>query len=233
MISSLYRRLKAATAQVPTVAHCALEPLRRSSLDWRDGWPYDSGMAGEITQILEAIQAGDATPSELISLVYQELRQLALRQISGERSGHTLQATALVHEAYLRLLGDGAQTWENRRHFFAAAAEAMRRILIENARQKSALKRGGGLSRHALDERTAAEPAADSDLLLVDEALNQLAGVDEQAAALVKLRYFGGLTIPEIAQVLDMSPRSADRLWAFAKAWLYKQICQDEGRDLA
>jgi RNA polymerase sigma factor (TIGR02999 family) len=189
-------------------------------------------MRGEVTQLLEAIQSGDATPDALITLVYDELRQLASRQLAREQPGHTLQATALVHEAYLRLLGGGEQSWENRRHFFSAAAEAMRRILIEKAREKSAQKRGGRMWRRELSENNVAEQAPPEELLAINEALDRLAALDGEAASLVKLRYFGGLTIPEVASVLVIPPRSADRLWAFAKAWLLKQMRDDGGHHL-
>jgi RNA polymerase sigma factor (TIGR02999 family) len=181
-------------------------------------------MAGEVTEILDAMRRGDATADDLIALVYEELRRLASRELAGERSGHTLEATALVHEAYLRLLGHGEQSWENRRHFFAAAAEAMRRILVDSARRKAAQKRGGRLSRREFDECEAGVRIPADELVAIDQALDRLAAVDEQAAALVKLRYFGGLTINETASVLGVSPRTADRLWAYAKAWLFKDM---------
>jgi RNA polymerase sigma factor (TIGR02999 family) len=134
----------------------------------------------------------------------------------------------LVHEAYLRLLGDRERSWENRRHFFAAAAEAMRRVLVESARRKSARKRGGRLSRHDLSDFEACESITPDNILAVDESLERLAAADEQAAALVKLRYFGGLTINETASVLGVSSRTADRLWAYARAWLIKDIGNEE-----
>jgi RNA polymerase sigma factor (TIGR02999 family) len=189
-------------------------------------------MVGDVTQILDAIRRGDATADELVALVYEELRKLASRELVGERPGHTLQATALVHEAYLRLLGSGEQSWENRGHFFAAAAEAMRRILVESARRKGAQKRGGRLSRHAFSEEGhIGDSIRPDELIAVDEALDRLAAVDEQAAALVKLRYFGGLTINETANVLGISSRTADRLWAYAKAWLIKDLCDFDTPD--
>jgi RNA polymerase sigma factor (TIGR02999 family) len=184
-------------------------------------------MAGEVTQILDAIRSGEATSDDLIKLVYEELRRLASWQLAAERPGHTLQATALVHEAYLRLLGSGEQSWENRRHFFAAAADAMRRILVESARRKGAQKRGGRLSRQELDERCIGDAIPDEELVAVDEAVDRLAAVDREAAEFVKLRYFGGLTISETAGVLGVSPRTADRVWAYARAWLIKEISDD------
>jgi RNA polymerase sigma factor (TIGR02999 family) len=185
-------------------------------------------MAGHVTQMLEAIRCGESTADELIALVYDELRRLASRELAGERPGHTLQATALVNEAYLRLLGGGEPSWESRRHFFAAAAEAMRRILVESARRKGAEKRGGRMSRRALNEAFVRESIPPDELISVDDALERLASVDEQAATLVKLRYFGGLTINEVAGVLGVSSRSADRLWAYAKAWLIKDLCEGD-----
>jgi RNA polymerase sigma factor (TIGR02999 family) len=176
----------------------------------------------DVTRILSAIEHGDPGAAErLLSLVYDELRRLAARKLAREAPGQTLQATALVHEMYLRLVDvDKAQHWKSRGHFFAAAAEAMRRILVENARHKLSLKRGGRLDRRDVDEAQLAAPAASDTLLAVDEALAGLAAADTQAAELVKLRYFVGLSLPEAAEVLNISPRSADRLWAYARAWL-------------
>jgi RNA polymerase sigma factor (TIGR02999 family) len=167
-----------------------------------------------------------AAADELIQLVYDELRQLAAQKLAREKPGHTLEATALVHEAFLRL-GLTDHVWENRRHFFAAAAEAMRRILVESARQKRTRKHGGKLVRHDVDECVAAAVEVSDDALAVDEALEKLAVTDQQAALLVKCRYFAGLTIPETAEVLGISPRTADRIWAFARAWLYHEITGD------
>jgi RNA polymerase sigma factor (TIGR02999 family) len=164
-----------------------------------------------------------------LPLVYEELRRLAAVRLTHEPPGHTLQATALVHEAYLRLVGSDEQPhWDNRAHFFAAAAEAMRRILVENARRKHRARHGGGLVRHELDEARLVAPEADEDLLALNEALDQLAAADARAAKLVQLRYFAGLTLPETAKVLGISSRSADRLWAYARAWLHQQM-QDPG----
>jgi RNA polymerase sigma factor (TIGR02999 family) len=181
-------------------------------------------MSGDVTQLLNAVSQGDtAAASDLMRVVYDELRQLARQKLAQERPGNTLDATALVHEAYLRL-GTAGQSWQNRRHFFAAAAEAMRRILVESARRKYASKRGGGHVRHDLDDRLAALPEISDDTMAVDEALQKLASIDAQAAQLVKYRYFAGLTIPETAEILQISPRSADRIWAFARAWLHQEI---------
>ncbi len=176
----------------------------------------------EVTQILEAIEAGDPrAASELLPLVYDALRQLAAARLADEKAGQSLQPTALVHEAYLRLVGDGqARDWNGRGHFFAAAAEAMRRILINRARDKNRLKRGGQRNRVDLDAITDPATAPDEDLLDLDEALDRLAGANPQAAELVKLKFYAGLTQREAAASLGLAARSADRLWAFARAWL-------------
>jgi RNA polymerase sigma factor (TIGR02999 family) len=180
----------------------------------------------EVTRILAAIEQGEPQlAGQLLPLVYDELRRLAIQRIRDEAPGQTLQATALVHEAYLRLVDvEKAQHWNSRGHFFAAAAEAMRRILVENARHKLSLKRGGQLDRRDVDEAQFAAPAASDTLLAVDEALAGLAAVDTQAAELVKLRYFVGLSLPQAAEVLNISPRSADRLWAYSRAWLRQAL---------
>lgn len=180
----------------------------------------------ELTQILHAIESGDRLAADkLLPLVYDELRKLAADRLSHEPAGQTLQATALVHEAYLRLVGEGEPPrWDSRGHFFAAASEAMRRILVEAARRKNRLKRGGGQVRQDLEKLEIATPELHEDLLALDEALDKLADADRQAAALVKLRYFVGMTLPEAAQVMDISPRTADRLWAYARAWLHHEL---------
>jgi RNA polymerase sigma factor (TIGR02999 family) len=185
----------------------------------------------EVTQVLCAIEQGDPHAAEqLLPLVYDELRKLAALRLSQEKPGQTLQATALVHEAYLRLV-DGEHTphWSGRGHFFAAAAQAMRRILVENARRKKRLRRGGGAAREELGEANLAAPAVPDDLMALDEALSQLAVVDPRAAELVNLRYFAGLTIPQAAEVLGIAPRSADFLWAYARSWLLQKIEGDAG----
>jgi RNA polymerase sigma factor (TIGR02999 family) len=183
----------------------------------------------DVTRILNAIERGDAKATdELLPLVYEELRLLAAQKLSHEPAGQTLQATALVHEAYLRLVGDEPQSWENRGHFFAAAAEAMRRILIENARRKRREKHGG--DRQRMDLATV-DPALDGpsdDILVVDDAIEKLAQEDPEAARLVKLRYFSGLTVPEAATVLGLSLRTAEREWAYARAWLYDEITESQ-----
>ena len=176
----------------------------------------------DVTQILDAAAAGDAQAAgQLLPLVYDELRQLAAARLAEEKPGQTLQATALVHEAYLRLVGpEDRPRWQGRGHFFAAAAEAMRRILVEAARRKHTLKRGGGGERVALDPEGFAAPERPEDLLALDEALEQLAQSEPRVAELVKLRYFAGLSIPQAAGVLGVAPRTADDWWAFARAWL-------------
>jgi RNA polymerase sigma factor (TIGR02999 family) len=185
----------------------------------------------DVTQILQAIDQGDPRAADqLLPLVYDELRRLAAAKLANEKPGQTLDATALVHEAYLRLVGPNSQSvsiggqFTGRRHFVAAAAEAMRRILVENARRKMSQKRGGGRVRATFDDADQHAPEAPEEVLAVDEALGDLATEEPQAAELVKLRYFVGLSIPDAAQHLDISPRSADRLWAFARAWLRRKI---------
>ncbi len=175
----------------------------------------------EVTHILAAIDQGDPNAAaQLWPLVYDELRRLAAAQLAREKPGQTLDATALVHEAYLRLVGD--QQFANRRHFFAAAAEAMRRILVENARRKKRLRHGGGRERVPLQEVAAVDP--DDNLLAVDEALTQLAAADPLKAELIKLRFYAGLSVEDAADCLGISRATADRWWAFARAWLYDRI---------
>jgi len=179
----------------------------------------------DVTRILAAIEQGDARAADqLLPLVYEELRRLAAAKMSQERPGQTLQATALVHEAYIRLVGSQEKNWSGRTHFFTAAAEAMRRILIDNARRKQRLKHGGGQQKIGLAD---AEPAAEEpsdDLIALDEALARLAEIDKTKADLVKLRYFAGLTLEQAAAVLNLPERTAKRYWAHARAWLYKQV---------
>ncbi len=180
----------------------------------------------DVAQLLNAIEQEDPhAASHLLPLVYAELRRLAAQKLAGEAPGQTVQATALVHEAYLRMVGNGReQSWNSRGHFFAAAAEAMRRILIENARRKKGLKHGGDLSRRELDDERIIAPEPREDLVALDAALNKLAAANRQAADLVQLRYFAGLTLPEAAQALGISPRTAGRLWTYARAWLRREI---------
>jgi RNA polymerase sigma factor (TIGR02999 family) len=183
----------------------------------------------EITQILNAIEQGDPhAAGQLLPLVYDELRRLAAQKLAQEAPGQTLQPTALVHEAYLRLLGDGQeQRWDHRGHFFAACAEAMRRILVDNARRRGAQKRGGKGRRVEWNDQFALAEAPDDNLLALDEALGELEQHDPRTAQLVKLRYFSGLSHQQAAEALGIPRRVADRLWAVAKAWLYQRMQQN------
>jgi len=180
----------------------------------------------EVTRILSQIEEGDpAAAEQLLPLVYEELRKLAAAKMAQEKPGQTLQATALVHDAYLRLVGgNAARHWDNRRHFFAAAAESMRRILVEAARRKRSLKRGGDRDRESLSNLKIAAPETLGKICEIDEALRRLRDVDQEAAELVNLRYFAGLTSKQAADTMGISPRTADRLWAYARAWLLKEI---------
>ena len=184
----------------------------------------------EVTRILSAIEQGDPHAAEqLLPLVYEELRKLAAQKLVQEKPGQTLQATALVHEAYLRLVGEREQQHFNSRgHFFAACAEAMRRILVDQARRKLSLRRGGNLQRHPLEDREIEAPEPSVDVLAVHEALERFQGVDATAAQLVKLRYFAGLTIPQAAEALGISTSTADRSWAYARAWLHAALKHDD-----
>ena len=175
----------------------------------------------DVTQLLGAIDAGDPKAADqLLPLVYEELRKLAAAKMAQEKPGQTLQATALVHEAWLRLAGSDQQQWRGRSHFFGAAAEAMRRVLIDKARQKASLKRGQEQPPEKLHESQIEMTAPTDEILAVHDALDALSAEDATAAEVVKLRYFVGMTIPEIAEALEISPRSADRHWHFARAWL-------------
>jgi RNA polymerase sigma factor (TIGR02999 family) len=182
----------------------------------------------DVTGILKAAGAGDpAATAALLPLLYDELRRMAAGQLAREKSGHTLQATALVHEAFLRLVGPDPErqpAWNSRGHFFAAAAEAMRRILVESARRRQAAKRGGGVQPLKVDECLVAAPADDDELLAVHEVLDQLAATDPQAAELVKLRFFAGLKTDEVAELLGISVRGAHDVWAYARAWLKERL---------
>ena len=213
---------------------------------------------GDVTRILSQIESGDPQAAEqLLPLVYDELRHLARSKLRHEQPGQTLQATALVHEAYLRLVGaevrdqksdvrgeksdlehdlptsdlrpPTSDLWQSRGHFFAAAAEAMRRILVEAARRKGRLKRGGGLERQPIEEDQIAAPEIDIDLIELDAALDKLAAKDARKAELVKLRYFAGLTIEEAAAALGISTTTADRDWSYARAWLFREIAKSRG----
>jgi RNA polymerase sigma factor (TIGR02999 family) len=180
----------------------------------------------DVTQILSAIEQGDLSAAEqLLPLIYDELRKLAAERMAQEKPGQTLQATALVHEVYLRLVDtQKAQHWNGRGHFFAAAAEAMRRILIDSIRRKQSQKHGGGLERHDLDAVDHAAPESPHDVLALEAALVKLGEHDRSAAEVVRLRFFAGLTLPEVAELLSISSRTADRLWAYARAWLHQEL---------
>ena len=180
---------------------------------------------GETKQILNPVKSGDPQAAgELLPLVYEELRKLAAHKLAREIPGQTLQPTALVHEAWLRVAGGGQEGWANRAHFFSAAAEAMRRILIEHARRKQALRHGGGQQRVDLADVEIADAAKTDELLAVNEALEAFAAVDARKAELVRLRYFGGLTVEEAADVLGVSVPTAKRWWAYSRAWLFAKI---------
>jgi RNA polymerase sigma factor (TIGR02999 family) len=180
----------------------------------------------EVTRVLSAVERGDPRAAEqLLPLVYDELRQLAAQRLLQEKPGQTLQATALVHEAYLRLVGpDNGANWDSRGHFFAAAAEAMRRILVDNARRKQSVKHGGRRQRLEADAGTLAAPESEPDLIALDAALNRLAEQDPTKAKLVELRYFAGLTGDQAAAALGISASSADRLWTYTRAWLRREL---------
>lgn len=179
-----------------------------------------------VTQLLDAAASGDAqAANRLLPLVYDELRRLAVQRLAYEKHGHSFQATALVHEAYLRLVGNEPdRPWNSRGHFFGAAAEAMRRILVENARRKRAIKHGGERAQEELHDDLVAAPEPREDLLALDDALNKLAKTNNEAAELVELRYFAGLTLPDAAESMGIAPRTAGRLWAYARAWLRREV---------
>ena len=185
----------------------------------------------EVTHILSAIERGETTSTdELLPLVYQELRRLAAHKMASEPAGHTLQPTALVHEAWLQLVDTPNQSWQNRAHFFGAAAEAMRRILIAPARRKQTQRRGAGVEHLDADEIEIASPAPDDQLLALSEALDRFAALEPQQAELVKLRYFVGLKIEEAAEVLGISKATATRWWAYARAWLFNEVSRSGDR---
>ncbi|MEL6363932.1 MAG: ECF-type sigma factor [Pseudomonadota bacterium] len=186
---------------------------------------------GDVTQLLSRIRAGDAAAAEnLLPIVYEEMRQLARARMARERAGHTLQATALVHEAFLRLTGGEEVGWDGRAHFFAAAAEAMRRVLVDHARRRAREKRGGGAVQVTLDEQAASVDAGDVDVLALSEALDGLEALDAGMAAVVKLRYFAGLSVEETAAALGASPRTVNRQWTAARAWLRRALADDARR---
>jgi RNA polymerase sigma factor (TIGR02999 family) len=182
----------------------------------------------QITQLLEAWSDGDKSAyDKLIPLVYDELHRLAHRYMSGERAGHTLQTTALVGEAYLRLVGQRGVRWQNRRHFLAIAAQLMRRILVDHARTNARAKRGGGAQMFELDETAITSPARSADLVALDEALTKLAEIDSRKAQVIELRFFGGLNVEETAQTLGVSPNTVIRDWSMARAWLHQAVAKD------
>lgn len=181
--------------------------------------------ATEVTQLLHSWSGGDRAALEsLMEVVYTELRRLAHSYLRRERPGHTLQSTALVHEAYLRLIDQKNVTWQNRAHFFGIAAHMMRRILVDHARSRQASKRGAGISLITLDEAVAGSDPRDLNLVVLDMALDTLAGIDSQQSRIVELRYFAGLSIDDIAEVMKISPATVKREWAIAKAWLYREM---------
>src|SRR5262245_2817939 len=200
--------------------------MRRGCLRW-------AAPMSEVTQILSQIESGNAgAADELLPLVYEELRKLAAAKLSHEKPGQTLQATALVHEVYVRLVDvQKAQHWQSRGHFFAAAAEAMRRILLNRARDRGRLKRSGNRKRIELDQIEVGLDTPDEELIELDEAVQHLAEEDELGAKLVKLRFFAGLTLKEAAESLGVPRRTADRHWAFARAWLYDQLSSGGGTE--
>ena len=205
-------------AQVPTLKR-AMRPRTTAA-----------GQADGITRLLNAWQHGDAAARDrLFVLVYGELRRRAAGQLRRERRDHTLRPTALVHEAYLRLMGQDPARWEGRNQFFAIASETMRRVLVDHARERKAVKRGGTRVRVALEESVASTDARDVDLIALDTALDELAALDPRKSRLVEMRFFGGLEMEEIAEVLDISRATADRDWRFARRWLYRRMAAAEG----
>ncbi len=190
-----------------------------------------SPQANDVTTILAAIRGGDEKATDqLQSVVYSRLRRLGQQMLAHEKPGQTLQATALVHEAYLRLLGEGETTWEDRRHFYAAAAQAMRRILVDRARRRDRIKHGAGLVRAPLSAIAAPDDEKSVDILAVDEALQRIEEQDPRAAQVVMLRFYAGLSVEDTAKALDISPRTVRRDWTYAKAWLYEALGQDHDR---
>jgi RNA polymerase sigma factor (TIGR02999 family) len=218
------RAMRRTAAAVRGLLHRAKEKLA-SDLETASHWLR---ARPNVTRLLEQIESGnDEAADELLPVVYEELRKLAADKLRHEQPGQTLDATALVHEAYLRLVESSqSQQWDSRGHFFAAAAEAMRRILIDRARKKQRQRHGGGLARHAADEVEIASPEPSVDLLDLNEALEQFEQLDRSKAELVKLRYFAGLTIPQAADALGISTTTADRWWAYARVWLHAQVQQ-------
>src|SRR5262245_32582004 len=224
-VRSRLRRLPCVQRAIPPTRARVLSPPRETSRSPRGRLPRMT----DVTRILSAIEQGDPhAAGQLLPLVYEELRNLAAQKPAQEMPGQTLQSTALVHEAYLRLVNvTQGQHWNSRGHFFAAAAEAMQRILIETARRKHSPKHGGGWTRKGLDEVDLAAPDSPDELLALDEALERLAQQDKDAADVVRLRLYAGLPLAEAAELLGISPRPADRLWAYARAWLHEEIWGD------
>ncbi len=196
--------------------------------------PTDPPTSSEVTQLLAAIQGGrrEAT-DQLLPMVYRELRQMANRQMGRETPGHTLQPTALVNEAYMRLIDDRYLPWQNRAHFFTAAAEAMRRILIDRARRAARIKHGGDQERVTLGHQTPDEQQSPEEFLTLDRAIDKLEKLDPSMCKVVKLRYFAGLTVPETASCLDISQRTVNRLWTGARAWLRREVANSRREDEA
>ena len=183
----------------------------------------------DVTRIIQAVAAGDASATDdLLPIIYSDLKRIAASKLANESSGHTLQPTALVHEAYMRLVGTNSDSWENRAHFFGAAAESMRRILIDHARRKKRKKRGGDAKRVYLDEITDPTGAQSDELLALDEAIKDLELLDKTKADLVKLKFFGGMKLYEAAELLNIPSRTADRYWAYARAWLQRHISEQD-----
>lgn len=189
-----------------------------------------SDSPANITMLLHAAASGDQRDLDaLMAAIYQDMRRLAVAHMNDERASHTLQPTALVHEAYVKLVDQHQRDWKNRVHFFAVAARIIRRILIDHARERQALKRGGPATRVSVDPEEISVPARDLDLLALDEALRELARLDEQQARIVELRFFGGCTVNEIAELLGVGPRTVDRHWQAARAWLWSRLEDESG----
>ncbi len=213
--------------------HSQIEPVRPTAIlnmmsDRSLTGPPSPG-GHELTQLLQQAAAGDATAADqLLPLIYENLRMIAQQRMAGERRGHTLQATALVHEAYLRLIGDGSPPWANRAHFFHAAAQAMRRILIEHARARGRQKRGGEYQRRPIERIDLAIDEDPDDILALDAAICRLEEKDERAARIVKLRFFAGLSIEETAEATELSARTVKREWTYARAWLFQTLREQQ-----
>ena len=189
----------------------------------------ESGPNSQVTQLLVSLEQGDVSAAKgLFPVVYNDLRDLASRYLNDERKGHTLQPTALVHEAYMRLVDQTRVDWQGRTHFFAVGAQAMRRILVDHARKRQAARRGGGLQRITLDEQMAGEWQREQDLLDLDDALLKLAELDPRQARMVELRFFSGLKVSQVAEVLGMSKRSVEREWTMVRSWLRRELSPDE-----